>query len=180
MAFRALSLAISVLLLSLAVNVVASSASGYDYSPKPELYHKPKTEDNNPFIPKTIGIQGLVYCKSGVKVIPLQGAVARITCLAVDQNRYESAPFSFLSDPADAKGYFFGTLSPSEIEDEWKLIECKAFLENSPLQTCKVPTDVNNGISGAVLSSYTLLNDNHMKLYSVGPFVYTSESNPGF
>ncbi|KAA8549135.1 hypothetical protein F0562_000819 [Nyssa sinensis] len=80
--------------------------------------------------------------------------------------------------PTDAKGYFFATLTSSELEDTLKLTECKAFLENSPLETCKVPSDVNKGISGALLSSYRLLNDKHMKLYSVAPFFYTSEPNP--
>ena len=84
------------------------------------------------------------------------GALARITCLAVDMNGYESAPFSVLSHPTDAKGYFFATMSPSELEDAWKLTECKAFLKKSPEETCNVPTDVNNGMSGALLSSFHL------------------------
>lgn len=106
------------------------------------------------------------------------GAVARITCLSVDQNGYESAPFSVLSCPSDAKGFFFATLSSSEIkEDAWKLNKCKAFLETSPLESCKVATDVNKGKSGALLSSYKLRKN--MKLYSLPPFVYTcSEPKP--
>ncbi|XP_059436214.1 protein SEED AND ROOT HAIR PROTECTIVE PROTEIN-like [Corylus avellana] len=121
-----------------------------------------------------IGIQGLVYCKSGPKFIPLEGAVTRITCQAVDENGFETAPFSFLSDACDAKGYFFATLSGAEVEDNRKLTECRAFLELSPSETCVVPTDVNKGISGALLGSYRLLNDKKMKLYTVGPFFFTS------
>ena len=104
------------------------------------------------------------------------GAVARITCLSVDQNGYESAPFSVLSCPSDAKGFFFATVSSSAIKEEaWKLKKCKAFLETSPLESCKVATDINKGKSGALLASYKLLKN--MKLYSVPPFVYTSKPN---
>lgn len=110
------------------------------------------------------------------------GAVARITCVGEDENGYETAPFSILSGVTDAKGYFFATLSPSELEDnygnKWKLTECRIFLDNSPLESCKVPTDVNNGISGAPLASYRTLNAKNMKLFSVGPFFYTSEPTP--
>ncbi|GFS35634.1 hypothetical protein Acr_00g0041140 [Actinidia rufa] len=108
----------------------------------------------------------------------LAGALAKITCLAMDKNGYESAPFSVLSPPTDAKGYFLTTVSPSELEDAWKLTKCKAFLEKSPLDSCNVPTDMNNGIRGAFLSSFRLLEDKNMKLSSVGPFIYTPEPKP--
>ncbi|XP_059664314.1 protein SEED AND ROOT HAIR PROTECTIVE PROTEIN-like [Cornus florida] len=173
MALTTSSLAISMLLFSL---VVVASANGYGYAPKPKLDKYPKAEDK--LLPKIIGIQGIIYCKSGSKLIPLQGAVARVTCLAVDQHGCKPAPITILSCPTDAKGYFLATLFPSQLEDASKLKECKAFLENSPLETCKVPTDVNKGISGAPLSSSHLLSDKHMKLSSVGPFVYTSKSRP--
>uniref|UniRef100_A0A2C9WPE9 Uncharacterized protein n=1 Tax=Manihot esculenta TaxID=3983 RepID=A0A2C9WPE9_MANES len=81
---------------------------------------------------------------------------------------------NMLSYPSDAKGYFFTTLYPSEISNELKIRECKAFLQDSPLHNCKVPTDVNKGISGALLSAFRLLKNNNMKLYSVGPFFYTT------
>lgn len=103
------------------------------------------------------------------------GAVTRITCSGNDKYGYEMAPFSVLSCPSDAKGYFFATVFPSHLSSELRLTQCKAFLEDSPLKTCKVPTDVNKGITGALLSSYRLLNDKKVKLYSVGPFFYTTE-----
>ncbi|KAK9282569.1 hypothetical protein L1049_005490 [Liquidambar formosana] len=165
------------LLLSLLV-IAAAGDGGYGYGPKPKV-DKPYSEGKEKLLPTIMGIQGLVYCKSGPKLIPLEGAVARITCLAVDENGYEKAPFSIMSEASDKKGYFFATWSPSdELEDNWKLAECKAFLEDSPLETCKVPTDVNEGISGAPLASYRLLNHNNMNLYSVGPFFYTSQPGP--
>lgn len=107
------------------------------------------------------------------------GAVIRITCLANDGYGYEAAPFSFLSEATDAKGYFFATLSPYEMQDNLKIKECKAFLELSPLETCKIPTDEKQGISGALPASYHYLSDKKMKLFTVGPFVYTSAPNSG-
>ncbi|KAM1534399.1 hypothetical protein EV2_008479 [Malus domestica] len=136
--------------------------------PKPEVYAKLK--------PQNIGIQGLVLCKSGLQSFPIKGAVVRITCLAEDEQGYETAPFSKLSGATDAKGYFFATLSPSQLEDKWKLTECKAFLDYSPLEACKVPTDVNHGITGHLLSSYRTLSARNIKLCSVGPFFCTSET----
>lgn len=102
------------------------------------------------------------------------GAVARITCKIVDKKRYKAIPISILGNNCDAKGYFLATLSSSFLKENWK-IECKAFLEHSPLETCKVPIDVNHGITGALLSSFCSLRDKHVKLFSVGPFFNTSE-----
>ncbi|KAK3005069.1 hypothetical protein RJ639_016375 [Escallonia herrerae] len=167
------SLAMSMFLLSL---VIAVSADGYGYGPKPKV-EKPKADEK--LLPLTTGIQGLIYCKSGPKLFPLAGAVARITCLSVDQDGYESAPFSILTHPADAKGYFFATLSSfPQLKNGCKLTECKAFLESSPWESCKVPTDVNQGISGAhiLTSKYALFKN--IKLHSIGPFIYTPESKP--
>ncbi|CAL9023976.1 unnamed protein product [Prunus brigantina] len=149
---------------------------GYPKLPKVE---KPKPQEvYAKQLPHIIGIQGLVLCKSGLKSFPIKGAVARITCLAEDEYGYETAPFSILSGATDAKGYFFATLSPSELQDKWKLTECKAFLDYSPFQYCQVPTDVNHGITGHLLASYRILNTKNIKLYSVGPFFYTSETEP--
>ncbi|XVE78570.1 hypothetical protein DITRI_Ditri13aG0156400 [Diplodiscus trichospermus] len=122
-----------------------------------------------------IGIEGIILCKSGQKTIPIAGAVARITCLAVDEHGYETAPFSFLSKETDSKGYYFATLFPQELNhNDLKLTECKAFLEKSPLENCKVATDVNKGVNGAPVSYCRLLNNKKMKLYSVAPFIYTN------
>ncbi|KAB1203008.1 Proline-rich protein 1 [Morella rubra] len=184
--------------------LVIASASDYGYAPKPD-YAKPKTEGNDkPFPSKPqyhekpklkgddthlppkpdykkpnpeliVGIEGVVLCKSGSKYVPIQGAVARIACLATDENGYETAPFSILSNECDANGYFFVTLLHSFLKKGWKIKDCKAYLYSSPLGTCQVPVDVNHGISGAPLSSYRILNNKHIKLYSVGPFFYTSK-----
>ncbi|XP_052199007.1 proline-rich protein 3-like [Diospyros lotus] len=158
-------------------------SNGYGYAPevlkpKADGYgYAPKTEEET-LLSYITGIQGMIYCKSGAKLIPLQGALARITCPTVDKNGHASAAFSVVSQPTDAKGYFFTMVSSFQLKDVLKVTECKAFLEKSPSETCKVATDANKGIAGASLSSYNLLKHRNVKLFSVGPFFYTPESKP--
>jgi hypothetical protein len=104
------------------------------------------------------------------------GAVARITCECVNELGYETGPITF-NHETDSKGYYDVKLSFAELGSKLKINECKAYLESSPLETCKVPTDVNHGISGAPLSSYRLL-ENNFRLYSVATFFYTSQAKP--
>ncbi|CAN0889067.1 Protein SEED AND ROOT HAIR PROTECTIVE PROTEIN [Linum grandiflorum] len=109
------------------------------------------------------------------------GAVARITCLAEDEQGYETAPFSVSSTPSDAKGYYFTTLYLSQLSNavnyHIKLKECKAFLESSPEGCkCKYPTDANGGVNGAPLTSYRVLDEKQMKLYTIKPLVFSTSS----
>ncbi|XWS31755.1 hypothetical protein CRYUN_Cryun23aG0103200 [Craigia yunnanensis] len=132
------------LLLSFSTPALASDG---EYNPNPNLQ---KTNPGKEKLLSTmIGIQGLVYCRSGSKLTPLE----------------------------DAKGYFIATLSPHEVKENRRLKECKAFLELSPSETCDVPTNVNKGISGAPLGYYHLLHDKNMKLFSVGPFFFISQQD---
>lgn len=103
------------------------------------------------------------------------GAVARITCLSVDKRGKERAPFSVLSDATDNNGYYLVTLSPSEIKHNWRLKECKAFLEMSPSETCNVPTDINNGTNGYLLAKHRLLKNKNIILFSVWPFFFQED-----
>ncbi|KAG2697521.1 hypothetical protein I3760_07G110200 [Carya illinoinensis] len=143
------------LMISSLVLVISASASGEGYSPKYDLDKKNVGKDD--LLSTIIAIQGLVYCKSGSNLIPLEGAVTRITCLAVDEHGFETAPFTFLSNACNPKGCFFATLSPAEVQDGRKLKECRAFLELSPSDTCNFPTDVNKGIAGALLGLFVCL-----------------------
>ncbi|OIV90982.1 hypothetical protein TanjilG_16942 [Lupinus angustifolius] len=160
---------ISMLLASMLVP--GNSASGY-YGTKGNA-EKPKLQEEK-LLSTNIVVQGLVYCKSGSKLIPLEGALTRITCEVVDEYGFETTPYSFLSEATNAKGYFLATLSPLEVTEKWVLKECRAFLDASPSDNCIYATDVNKGSSGAVLHSYRLLHDKNMKLYTVGPFVFTT------
>ncbi|PON48923.1 hypothetical protein TorRG33x02_319130 [Trema orientale] len=129
---------------------------------------------------KFIAIQGLILCKSGLTYFPLEGAKARIICKATKDNNNScddktSPYFSILTDVTDSNGLFLETFSHSYVDQvKLKLSECKVFLGASPLESCKIPTDVNYGISGAHLSSVRILKDK--VLYIVGPFIYTSLS----
>ncbi|KAK7269658.1 hypothetical protein RIF29_22392 [Crotalaria pallida] len=160
-----------------------STKSNYEVpAPTPKTNYKTQPTKSDYEVPKPngkdelssiIAIQGVVLCKSGSSYFPIQGAVARVTCKYVDEYGYEARPTSVLSHVTDNKGYYLVKLPLAELGSKLKLTECKAYLESSPLETCKVPTDVNYGISGAPLSSYRLL-QNNVKLYSVSPFFCTS------
>ncbi|TXG49832.1 hypothetical protein EZV62_025707 [Acer yangbiense] len=101
------------------------------------------------------------------------GAVAKVTCLVDDIYGSKTTLFSISSKATDSKGYFLAELSSLKLSDNLKLKQCKVFLDNSPLKDCNIPTDVNRGITGALLNSYRILNEKKIKLYSVGPFFFT-------
>ncbi|WJX19896.1 hypothetical protein P8452_09524 [Trifolium repens] len=128
---------------------------------------KPK-EINKVQQPTTIGVQGVILCKSGSNYYPIQGAIARVTCGCVNELGNKTSHISKLSHVTDNKGYYF-----AKMESKLKINGCIAYLESSPLEICKVPTNVNHGISGAPLSSYCLL-ENNVRLYTMEPFFYTS------
>ncbi|CAN1299644.1 Protein SEED AND ROOT HAIR PROTECTIVE PROTEIN [Linum perenne] len=139
----------------------------YDLT-KPKL-NIPKLEDAFPS-----AVEGTVVCRSGSSYVPIQGAMVRITCWGVDEEGYEINTLSCQSGPTDAKGYFFEML-PSSNYNKNISGNCKAFMEQSPLENCSVPSDVNRGMTGSLLSTYHLLHDKSLKLYSIGPFFYTSD-----
>ncbi|KAJ9696564.1 hypothetical protein PVL29_008668 [Vitis rotundifolia] len=166
----------SMIFLSLLV-MSCERVSGYG---RKEEFERANWEENERLLPTTsiTGIQGLVYCNSGPEQIPLRGALVRITCVAVHEHEYETAPFSILTDGTDEEGYFFTTFSTSELEDNWQLTHCKAFLESSPMKTCKFPTDINNGVTGSPLLQCRHLSDKNINLCSVEPLFFTSHPQP--
>ncbi|KAE8681633.1 GBGE184-like protein [Hibiscus syriacus] len=154
------------LLLSPWAAAVLASDAEYNNDEKPNL-------EKERLLSTVIGIQGMVYCRSGKKLAPLGGAVTRITCEGVDEYGYETESFSILSSATDEKGYFFATISPYELEDHnRRLRNCRVFLELSPSEACGVPTDVNKGISGAPIGTFSRLHDKNIKLFTVGPFFF--------
>ncbi|XP_038896333.1 proline-rich protein 3-like [Benincasa hispida] len=182
---RQLISAIPVLLLwLLAAAAAVSSVADYDY-------HFPDVQDYEglPIYEKSlpsyggevtasllIAVEGVVSCKNGTKYHPLKGIVARITCMALNENGKEMAPFSFSSLPSDDHGYFLATLSPSKLKGKAKVTQCKAFLPPySPCEDCKYLTNVNNGVIGALFRSFRILTHKKMKLYSLGSFFYSSQ-----
>ncbi|KAF3436483.1 hypothetical protein FNV43_RR23575 [Rhamnella rubrinervis] len=152
------------------------------YVPKKPYNKEPKPAE----LPTNFDVQGLVLCKSGASYFPLQGAVANISCVAVDEegNKIKRV-FSKLSGVSDEKGYFFVKVCAPNEDQHWKLVikQCNVFIDrvHSKLldSTCNIPTDVNKGITGALLnvvSNYRILqlHDQKINLYSVGPFFYTT------
>ncbi|KAL8548749.1 hypothetical protein ACS0TY_007857 [Phlomoides rotata] len=150
-------------------------ASGYGYGPNPNT-EMPRNIEKEKFFPRVFSVQGVVYCKSASKVLPLKGGVMRITCLGIDKYGYETAPFSKLSRPTDANGYFLTKLSSQLLRDVGGLniTHCNAFLHTSRHKICPFATDFNRGLSGAPLSAYRTLGSTDMRLYSIGPFIYGS------
>ncbi|KAI9156787.1 hypothetical protein LWI28_012223 [Acer negundo] len=150
------------------------NSESHDYIPipKPDVY-KPKPQDYGYEKPLPISIEGLILCKSGSKYYPIQGAVAKVTCLVDDIYGSKTTVFSISSKATDSKGYFLADLCSLKLSDNLKLKQCNVFLDNSPLKDCNIPTDVNRGITGALLNSYRILNEKKIKLYSVGPFFFT-------
>ncbi|KAL4384263.1 hypothetical protein GQ457_15G021440 [Hibiscus cannabinus] len=148
--------------------------SGYEKGDKKPSYEtKPEETENH----LSNAVQGTVLCKTGSNYHPIQvGALATVTCKAVDEVGAEKT-ISICSKPTDAKGYFFVPLSDLG-PDKLKLRECKAYLKSSPLAACNVPSNVNKAIEGALLSAFRVLNEKKTKLYSVGPFFYTSQAQP--
>ncbi|KAK8636058.1 hypothetical protein V6N13_004774 [Hibiscus sabdariffa] len=155
------------------------------YKPKPEEKEKSeygkgdekpsygtKPEETENYV--SIAVQGTVLCKTGSSYYPIQGALATITCKGVDEVGVEKT-ISICSEPTDEKGYFFAPLSGLD-RNKLKLRECKACLKSSPLAACNVPSNVNKAIEGALLSAFRVLNEKKTKLYSVGPFFYTSQA----
>ncbi|CAI0444694.1 unnamed protein product, partial [Linum tenue] len=125
--------------------------------------------------------EGIVICKSASGYAPIKGAVVRIKCLEVDNEGYETVSVSCQTMPVQ--------LMPRAISSRlcilttsWSRIHGKiarlAFLEQSPQEECRVPSNVNRGIDGYKLSSRRILQDKHLKLYPVGPFFYTPEHKP--
>ncbi|KAL8170163.1 hypothetical protein V2J09_021967 [Rumex salicifolius] len=156
----------------MAVALVGIAAA--DYKEKPEFYKAPAYVAKPKDLSLEIQVQGGILCRDNGKLSPLEGAMARLTCIAMrGKGAYESAPFSVVSKATDAKGYFKINLSKYDV-GPYKLTACKVFLETPPPGECGFPTDVNHGLAGAPLPpTYRLLSD-QTRLYSIPPFVYTN------
>ncbi|KAL9673826.1 hypothetical protein QQ045_030088 [Rhodiola kirilowii] len=125
--------------------------------------------DTKPVSPTIIGVRGAIFCKKGLKLTPIEGACAKVTCAAKGKK-----PFTIISAPSDKKGFFMATLSLHEIELNWNLKkDCKAYLHSSPFNYCHVKTNLNNGLSGAPLKTSKSIPKQHLKVFYVGSFAFT-------
>ncbi|KAL8143064.1 hypothetical protein V2J09_016096 [Rumex salicifolius] len=165
------SLLVSVLIALVLACVATASYDRAAYRKAPAYIAKPKDQRYH------VHIQGSIYCRRAGKLFHLPGALAKVTCIASKgRGGYEATPFSVVSKPTDANGYFKINLSAYEM-GPLKFSDCKVYLEEAPPGPCSVPTDESRGVSGAPLpESYRPLGDDDTRLYSIPPFVYTTRS----
>ncbi|CAK9181821.1 unnamed protein product [Ilex paraguariensis] len=123
---------------------------------------------------KPIAVQGVVFCKSckftGIHTLwnatAIPGAVVKLQC---DNSRYQLE----IEATTDKNGYFLifpqGRKSVTTASNH----KCKVSIVSSPLAYCKIPTDLNDGITGAALErSPTPPLQLPFELFSVGPFAF--------
>ncbi|KAF8409235.1 hypothetical protein HHK36_005309 [Tetracentron sinense] len=118
-----------------------------------------------------VAVQGVVFCKSckylGIDTLlgasPLNGSVVRLEC----NNRRH--PVS-KEATTDKNGYFF-MLAPKKMTT-YEVRKCKVFLVSSPLESCKKPTDLHGGTSGAMLMPEEPRFPLPFALFTVGPFAF--------
>ncbi|XP_058103393.1 non-classical arabinogalactan protein 30-like [Magnolia sinica] len=113
-----------------------------------------------------IAVEGVVLCKSCKfrKMDPIPESVVRLQC------RTRRHP-TVVEGKTDKNGYFF--IQPPKEVTTFSARRCKVFLISSPWAYCKLPTDLNGGVSGASLSFRTKLSGpNPIALFSVGPLAF--------
>ncbi|KAL2945313.1 Non-classical arabinogalactan protein 30 [Bienertia sinuspersici] len=144
------------------------------YKDGQSLHRDSSKEDNG-----AIKIQGIIYCKDNGNLKPMQGATARVTCMVKDKkNGYETTPLSVETPVTDKKGYFLMNMA-NYITSRYSVSNCRVFLdEAAPEYDCYLPTNTNNGVSGAHLngSKSRRLESDGSTLYSVGPFAFKTPS----
>lgn len=92
-----------------------------------------------------------------------------------DKYGNEKAPFSVETQLTDKKGYFLINLA-EYTSPGYSFSNCRVFLDEPTVGgDCNVPTDTNDGLSGAHPSKPRRLSDKSM-LYSVGPFAFKTSS----
>ncbi|ESQ39401.1 hypothetical protein EUTSA_v10001783mg, partial [Eutrema salsugineum] len=170
-----------VLLLAL-VEVVATA--DYDVPPPPSYVPKPVTKPpttytssvKTPYLPNPdIAIEGFILCKSGYETYPIQGAKVKVMCPIVDSYGKLVAKVTISSYPTNLKGYFY--FITYGLSHRMKNInDCKVKLASSPVSTCKTPTNVNKGVTGAPFSSDNskFLSRDNLNLFTFKPFYFSS------
>ncbi|CAH8335425.1 unnamed protein product [Eruca vesicaria subsp. sativa] len=126
---------------------------------------------------KLVAVQGMVYCKSckysGIDTLqeasPLQGATVKLAC----NNTKRGVT---METTTDKNGYFF-MLAPNKLTT-YAFHTCRAWPTNpgpaSATVTCTVPSQLNNGTTGAMLKPSKSINiaEHDYVLFSVGPFAF--------
>ncbi|EFH56569.1 hypothetical protein ARALYDRAFT_483934 [Arabidopsis lyrata subsp. lyrata] len=136
-----------------------------------------------PYVPKPtttyMAIEGFILCKYGYKTYPIQGAKVKVVCPMVDSHGKLVAKVTISSYPTDLKGYFY-FITYGLSHKVKNISSCKVKLESSPVYTCKTPTNVNKGVTGAPLSpeNSKFLSHDNLTLYTLEPFYFSSPVAP--
>ncbi|EOA28966.1 hypothetical protein CARUB_v10025218mg [Capsella rubella] len=151
------------------------------YVPKPTTTYTSLVETPQ-YLPKPnpdMAIEGLILCKSGYKTYPIQGAKVKVVCPIVDSYGKLVAKVTISSYPTDLKGYFYFIAYGLSLKVK-NINSCKVKLESSPLSTCKTPTNVNKGVTGAPLSfdNSNFLSHDNLILYTLEPLYFSSPVAP--
>ncbi|KAA8519776.1 hypothetical protein F0562_014032 [Nyssa sinensis] len=130
-----------------------------------------------------LAVQGVVYCKSckyiGVDTLsgasPLPGAVVKLQC---NNTKYPLVQ----EGKTDEHGFFF--IMPPKKISTYGFHKCKASLVSSPSAYCNNPTNLNDGLKGAILKPLKPpvgrpLHPLPYEIFSVGPFAFEPSSKLG-
>ncbi|XP_010506790.1 PREDICTED: proline-rich protein 3-like [Camelina sativa] len=182
--------AASILLLALVLVVAAADyyvPPPTTYSPSQPYVPIPTTTYTSPvetpqYFPKPnpdLAIEGLILCKSGYKTYPIQGAKVKVVCPIFDSYGKLVAKVTISSYPTDMKGYFHFVAYGLSLKVK-NINSCNVKLESSPLSTCKIPTNVNKGVTGAPLSpdNSNFLSHDNLILYTLEPFYFSTPVAP--
>ncbi|CAH2059378.1 unnamed protein product [Thlaspi arvense] len=126
---------------------------------------------------RLVAVEGMVYCKSckysGIDTLleasPLQGATVRLAC----NNTKRGVT---METKTDKNGYFF-MLAPNKLTT-YASHTCRAWPTkpgpSAATMTCTIPSQLNNGTTGAVLKPSKPINiaEHDYVLFSVGPFAF--------
>ncbi|XP_010518457.1 PREDICTED: proline-rich protein 3-like [Camelina sativa] len=184
------SAAVSIRLLALVLVVAAADyyvppptryTPSQPYVPIPATTYTLPVETQQ-YLPKPnpdLAIEGLILCKSGYKTYPIQGAKVKVVCPIFDSYGKLIAKVTISSYPTDLKGYFYFVAYGLSLKVK-NINSCNVKLESSPLSTCKTPTNVNRGVTGAPLSSdnSNFLSHDNLILYTLEPFYFSSPVAP--
>ncbi|WOG89841.1 hypothetical protein DCAR_0209080 [Daucus carota subsp. sativus] len=125
---------------------------------------------------KLVAVQGMVYCKPcdnrGVEKLsgaaPLEGAVVKLQC---KNTKYPLV----VQTKTDKNGKFF-IKAPNTVTT-YGYHKCRVFLVDSPANNCNTPSNLNNGLQGAMLMRSSKPPGSaqapvDFELFSVGPFAF--------
>ncbi|KAG9147297.1 hypothetical protein Leryth_023595 [Lithospermum erythrorhizon] len=134
----------------------------------------PKYPPMPPMVKKLVAIQGVVYCKAckytGFDTLTgataLANATVKLVCYSGKYHMVHQAT-------TDKNGYFY--MMPQKLTTSGIGI-CKVVLAKSPSAKCSVPTNLHNGLKGALLvpppPTKTPTPPSKFALFTVGPFAY--------